>query len=69
MTFVTNLGEEQHIWPVLTQMREQAIAAHRASVIAMSQAAEHQGVTEEQLSAELEDVMRLAELPVPPGSR
>lgn len=37
-------------------MRERAAAAHRASVIAMSQEAERQGLTEEQLADELEHV-------------
>lgn len=39
-------------------MRERAIAAHRASVIAMSQDAERQGLTEEQLADELAAVKR-----------
>ena len=39
-------------------MRERAVAAHRQSVIAMSQEAERQGLTEEQLVDELEDVKR-----------
>lgn len=39
-------------------MRERAVAAHRASVIAMSQEAERQGVTEGQLADELDVVKR-----------
>jgi prevent-host-death family protein len=39
-------------------MRERALAAHRELVIAMSQEAERQGLTEEQLLAELEEVKR-----------
>ncbi|CUS03479.2 protein of unknown function [Candidatus Promineifilum breve] len=37
-------------------MRDKALAAHRDLVSAMSQEAERQGLTEEQLMAELEDV-------------
>lgn len=39
-------------------MRERALANHRELVIALSQEAERQGLTEEQLLAELEDVKR-----------
>lgn len=36
-------------------MRERALAAHRSLVIALGQEAERQGLTEEQLLAELEE--------------
>jgi prevent-host-death family protein len=39
-------------------MRERALAAHRGMVVALGQEAERQGLTEEQLMAELEDVKR-----------
>jgi hypothetical protein len=39
-------------------IRERALTAHRELVIAMSQEAERQGLTEEQLLAELEEVKR-----------
>lgn len=39
-------------------MRERALTAHRELVVAMSQEAERQGLTEEQLTAELEEVKR-----------
>jgi prevent-host-death family protein len=39
-------------------MRERALTAHRELVIAMSQEAERQGLTEEQLLAELKEVKR-----------
>ncbi|MBP6016127.1 MAG: type II toxin-antitoxin system Phd/YefM family antitoxin [Candidatus Promineofilum sp.] len=39
-------------------MRERALTGHRELVIAMSQEAERQGLTEEQLMAELKEVKR-----------
>mgnify|MGYP001451346835 CR=1 FL=1 len=39
-------------------MRERALTGHRELVIAMSREAERQGLTEEQLMAELEEVKR-----------
>ena len=39
-------------------MRERALVGHRDLVIALSQEAERQGLTEEQLTAELEEVRR-----------
>ena len=41
-----------------TLMRERALAIHRDLVITLGQEAERQGLTEEQLMAELEDVKR-----------
>lgn len=39
-------------------MRERALAGHRDLVITLGQKAEHQGLTEEQLTAELDEVRR-----------
>lgn len=41
-----------------TLMREQRLTGHRELVIAMSQEAERHGLSEEQLTAELEEVKR-----------